>query len=430
MEIIDVRGNIADDRLLNLINARRDTSEDVAATVERIITAVRTNGDRALLDFTAEFDHHQISTENLKIGAVEIDLAASASSDEVLAALEHAASRIRAFHKRQLPTNDEMIDEIGVRSGLTWNALESVGLYVPGGTAAYPSSVLMNAIPAKVAGCERLVMVVPTPNGEINNLVLAAAKISGVDEIYRIGGAQAIGALAYGTETIAPVDKVVGPGNAYVAEAKRQVFGRIGIDMIAGPSEILVIADDSANPAWVAADLLSQAEHDVKAQSILITDSESLANRCINEVDRQLPSLPRADIARESWQTEGAIILANKKDFAQLANRVAPEHLELMVENAATLAASIRRAGAIFIGHFTPEVIGDYVGGPNHVLPTNRSARFASGLSVYDFMTRSTYLECNQASFRELGPIALKLAQAEGLEAHARAASCRLGRNE
>ncbi len=322
-------------------------------------------------------------------------------------------------------------DKEGVRLGLRWRPVDAVGLYVPGGTAAYPSSVLMNAIPAKVAGCSRIVMVAPTPGGEANPLVLAAAEIAGVDEVYRVGGAQAVAALAYGTTTMAPVDKIVGPGNAYVAEAKRQVFGRVGIDMIAGPSEIVVVADGSADPAWIAADLLSQAEHDERAQAILITDDAALADAAMREVDHQLATLSRADIARVSWEREGAVVLVGSLSSAiPLVDRLAPEHLELMVAEPDRLAGRIRHAGAIFLGHFTPEVIGDYVGGPNHVLPTSRSARFASGLGVLDFMKRTTLLGCDEASFRALAPAAACLARGEGLEAHALAVERRLGRVE
>ena len=427
--ILDVRGGKNADRLEGLIESRRDSGDDVGDAVKAIIADVRARGDRALVDLTAKFDRFDVAAKGLRISAGEIEEAVAACAPESLAALDLAAERIRTFHRRQMPKDDETVDALGVRAGMRWQAIEAVGLYVPGGTAAYPSSVLMNAIPAKTAGCERLVMVAPTPDGAISPLVLAAAAKAGVNEIYRIGGAQAIAALAYGTETVAPVDKVVGPGNAYVAEAKRQVFGRIGIDMIAGPSEILVIADRTANPLWIAADLLSQAEHDERAQAVLITDDQELAEAVSIEVDRQLAELPRSAIARRSWQDEGAIVIAGPARFAELADRLAPEHLELMVADAAALAKRIRRAGAMFIGHFTPEVIGDYVGGPNHVLPTNRSARFSSGLSVFDFMTRTTYLECSEAAFRRLGPAAETLAVEEGLVAHARAASCRLGRN-
>lgn len=427
--IVDLRGSENENALIGLIEERREPALDVGDVVRDIIEDVRARGDQALVDLTQKFDGFGNAISDLLVDSETIQAAIAACEPDSLAALELAADRIRAFHERQRPYDDESVDELGVRSGLRWQAIASVGLYVPGGTAAYPSSVLMNAIPAKVAGCQRLVMVAPTPKGEINPLVLAAAAKAGVDEIYRVGGAQAIAALAYGTPTIAPVDKVVGPGNAYVAEAKRQVFGRIGIDMIAGPSEILVVADQSANPAWVAADLLSQAEHDALAQAILLTDDEALAHNVANEVKAQLLALPRSEIARASWEGEGAILLAEPERFVEIVDRIAPEHLELMVTNPEPLRLQIKRAGAIFMGHYTPEVIGDYVGGPNHVLPTNRSARFSSGLSVYDFMTRTTYLECDEAAFRKLGPAALQLAEVEGLKAHARAAGCRMGYN-
>jgi histidinol dehydrogenase len=363
----------------------------------------------------------------LRIGSDEIERAAAGCPRELLDVLELAAARITAFHRSQLPSDQEALDGQGVWLGLRWRPIDAIGLYVPGGTAAYPSSVLMNALPARIAGVGRLVMTVPTPDGELNPLVLAAARIAGVDEIYRVGGAQAIAALAYGTATIRPVDKIVGPGNAYVAEAKRQVFGRVGIDLIAGPSEIVVVADGDQNPAWVAADLLSQAEHDALAQAILITDSRALADSVAGAVERQLENLPRQAIAAASWRDHGAIVVVGALDDAPaLVDRLAPEHLELMVADPPALAERIRHAGSIFLGPWTPEVIGDYVGGPNHVLPTDRSARFASGLSVYDFLKRTTLLACTEGSFKALGPAAARLADAEGLAGHARAVELRL----
>lgn len=412
--------------LTALIDNRFDANVDVSEVVRGIIADVRRRGDTALVELTAKFDRFETNPDGLMIFPEQIAVAIEACQPESLAALDLAAERIKAFHERQRPMDDDTIDSLGVRSGLRWQAIAAVGLYVPGGTAAYPSSVLMNAIPAKVAGCERLVMVAPTPDGAINPLVLAAAAKAGVTEIYRIGGAQAVAALAFGTSTINAVDKVVGPGNAFVAEAKRQVFGRIGIDMIAGPSEILVVADRSANARWVAADLLSQAEHDPSAQAILLTDDVELADQVVGEVERQLEDLPRAATARASWQGEGAVILAPAERFAEIVDRFAPEHLELMVADPETLSRQIKRAGAIFLGHYTPEVIGDYVGGPNHVLPTNRSARFSSGLSVFDFMTRTTLLSCDAEAFKQLGPAARRLATEEGLIGHARAAAYRL----
>jgi histidinol dehydrogenase len=412
-----------------LVDGRREEAADVREAVRAIVDEVRRDGDAALIRLTGRFDRFDLSPGGPRVGEDELAAAAAACDADTVRALELAASRIRAFHERQIPRALDYRDAEGVRLGLRWSAVDAVGLYVPGGTAAYPSSVLMNAIPARVAGCARIVMVAPTPGGEANPLVLAAARIAGVDEVYRVGGAQAVAALAYGTATMAPVDKIVGPGNAYVAEAKRQVFGRVGIDMIAGPSEIVVVADAGADPAWIAADLLSQAEHDERAQAILITDDATLAEAVTREVDRQLDTLSRAAIARVSWEREGAVILVRSLDSAvALVDRLAPEHLELMVAEPERLAGRIRHAGAIFLGRFTPEVIGDYVGGPNHVLPTSRSARFASGLGVQDFMKRTTLLGCDEASFRKLGPAAARLARGEGLEAHAQAVLRRLGR--
>lgn len=410
-----------------LLHAKREASEEVDRIVADIIADVRARGDAALIDYTSRFDSLDLTPERLRVSEDEIDAAIAACPPDLLAALETARARIDAFHRRQKPADSWEIDEDGVGSGWRWSAVEAVGLYVPGGTASYPSSVLMNAIPANVAGVPRIVMVAPTPRGETNPLVLAAARLAGVDEIYRIGGAQAVAALAYGTTTIDPVAKVVGPGNAYVAAAKRRVFGQVGIDMIAGPSEVLVIADASANPDWIAADLLAQAEHDVSAQSILLTDDEDLAEAVEAAVESQLQTLPRAGIAGESWREFGAVILVADLEAAlPLVDRLAPEHLEIMTRDPQALADRIRNAGAIFLGGHTPEAIGDYVGGPNHVLPTARSARFSSGLGVGDFMKRTTLLRCDAESLRRLAPAAVKLAEAEGLQAHGRSVTIRL----
>ena len=410
-----------------LLNQARETTERVDHAVGAIIADVRARGDDALIDYTARFDRQTLTPDRLRIAAAEIDAAAASIPPDLAAALDLAATRIEAFHRAQLPADLRMTDAAGLTLGMRWTALDSVGIYVPGGKAAYPSSVLMNAIPAKVAGVERLVMVVPTPHGALNPLVLAAAALVGVDEIYRIGGAQAVGALAYGTASIAAVDKIVGPGNAYVAAAKRRVFGRVGIDMIAGPSEILVVADGRNDPAWIAADLLSQAEHDTAAQSILVTDDEGFAAAVARAVDAQLASLPRRAIAGESWRAHGAIItVAGWDEAPPLVDRLAPEHLELALDDAEGFAARVRNAGAIFLGRHTPEAIGDYVGGPNHVLPTARSARFSSGLGVLDFMKRTSLLACDAESLRAIGPAAVTLARAEGLEAHALSIAIRL----
>ena len=413
--------------LTELVDRRRDAEDDVRDSVAAIIAAVRAEGDAALVDYTRRFDRLDLAPEQLRIGEGEIATATAACPPEQLDALRLAAGRIRAFHERQLPEAAAWQDAHGVRLGLRWTPIDAVGLYVPGGTAAYPSSVLMNAIPARVAGCRRLVMTVPTPDGALSPLVLAAAGIAGIDEIFRIGGAQAIAALAYGTASIVPVDKIMGPGNAYVAEAKRQVFGRVGIDMIAGPSEIVVVADRDADPAWIAADLLSQAEHDPRAQAVLVTDARPLADAVEREVARQLQSLARAETAAASWRDEGAVVIVPSLDDAlDIVDRLAPEHLELLVADPESLARRVRHAGAIFLGAHTPEVIGDYVGGPNHVLPTGRSARFASGLAVFDFLKRTTILGCSAEGFAELAPAASVLARAEGLEAHALAVERRL----
>jgi len=406
---------------------KREAAADVEAAVRAIIDDVARRGDAALIDLSARFDRVDLAALGLRVTPAEIDAAVAASPPAAHDALKLARDRIEAYHRRQLPKDDRFTDPLGVELGSRWTAIEAVGLYVPGGTAAYPSSVLMNAVPAKVAGCPRLVMVVPTPDGKLNPLVLAAAKLAGVDEIYRVGGAQAVAALAHGTATITPVAKIVGPGNAYVAAAKRLVFGKVGIDMIAGPSEVLILADDSANPDWIAADLLAQAEHDVSAQSILITNDAALADRVAAAVEGQLRTLPRGAVAEASWRDFGAIIRV--KDFDEavpLVDAVAPEHLEIETADADALAARIRNAGAIFLGAHTPEAIGDYVAGSNHVLPTARSARFSSGLGVLDFMKRTSILKLGPEQLRALGPAAIALGEAEGLDAHARSVAMRL----
>lgn len=414
-----------------VLGAKRESDLDVNQTVAGILADVAKRGDAAVVDYTNQFDRQNLSADDLAITADEIDAAVAQVEPELMGALKLAAERIEAFHERQLPDYEDYVDDAGVRLGYRWTQIEAAGLYVPGGLAAYPSSVLMNAIPAHVAGVKRLVMVVPTPDGVLNPLVLAAAKVAGVSEVYRVGGAQAVAALAYGTETIKPVDKIVGPGNAYVAAAKRQVFGAVGIDMIAGPSEILVVADGENDPDWIAADLLSQAEHDANAQSILITDDAAFAERVEQAVESQLKTLSREAIARPSWQDYGVIILVGDvmRDAAALVDRIAPEHLELAVNDPDALANEISHAGAIFLGRYTPEAIGDYVAGPNHVLPTSRTARFSSGLGVLDFMKRTTFIACDADSLNEIGPAAVKLADAEGLEAHGRSVSIRLNRS-
>ncbi len=410
-----------------LLAAKREGEADVDEAVAAILAAVKARGDAAVIEYTRRFDKLELAPETMRIPPRDIAAAARSCDAETLAALRFAAERIDAYHRRQLPQDADYSDAAGVRLGWRWRPLASVGLYVPGGTAAYPSSVLMNAIPAKVAGVERLVMVVPAPGGALNPLVLAAAELAGIDEIYRIGGAQAVGALAYGTATIAAVDKIVGPGNAYVAAAKRRVFGTVGIDMIAGPSEILVVADKNNDPAWVAADLLSQAEHDTAAQAILITDDGGFADAVAASLATHLASLPRQSIAGESWRAHGAVItVAGWDEAASLVDRLAPEHLELALDDAEGFATRVRNAGAIFLGRYTPEAVGDYVGGPNHVLPTARSARFSSGLGVPDFMKRTSLLACDAASLRAIGPAALTLARAEGLDAHALSIAVRL----
>ena len=412
-----------------LLAGKRENAADVDAAVAEIIEQVATRGDAALIEYTKRFDRIDLAPATLRLTQAEIAAGADAAPADTVAALRLAAERIESFHRHQLPAPIDYVDPAGVRLGLRWRPITAAGLYVPGGTAAYPSSVLMNAIPGKVAGVERLVMTVPAPNGVLNPLVLAAARLVGIDEIYRVGGAQAVAALAYGTATIRPVDKIVGPGNAYVAAAKRRVFGRVVIDMIAGPSEILVVADRHNDPAWIAADLLSQAEHDAAAQAILVTDSREFAAAVEAAAASHLKHLPRADIARASWQANSAILIVADWDQAvPLIDRIAPEHLELAIEDPDALAAQVHHAGAIFLGRYTPEAIGDYVAGPNHVLPTARSARFASGLGVLDFMKRTTIVGCDAASLGVLAPAAICLAEAEGLDAHALSLALRLGR--
>jgi histidinol dehydrogenase len=410
-----------------LMAEKRETGADVAATVKAIIAEVREKGDAALIAYGARFDRVQLTVETLKLSEAEIAAAHDACSREALEALVLAAGRIEEYHLRQIPDDAVYTDETGARLGWRWTALDSVGLYVPGGTASYPSSVLMNAIPAKVAGVKRMAMVTPATDGAINPLSIEAARLAGVTEIYRIGGAQAVAALAYGTETVAPVDKIVGPGNAYVAAAKREVFGQVGIDSIAGPSEILIIADGLNNPAWIAADLLSQAEHDPSAQSILITDDADFAHEVEAAVEEQLALLPRRAIATASWADHGAIILVQTLDEgAAIANRVAPEHLEIATRDPEAILSHVRHAGAVFLGRYTPEAMGDYIAGPNHVLPTARTARFTSGLSVLDFLKRSTLLSMTPEALAGLGRQAMALATNEGLDAHARAIGIRL----
>ena len=428
---LDSRAGDFEARFAEFLAAKREVSEDVDAVVRDIIARVRAEGDAALIDLSLKFDLADLAATGIRVSADEIDAAVAGVDRATLEALEFAYRRIRAHHERQRPKDDHYTDDAGVELGARWTAIEAVGLYVPGGTAAYPSSVLMNAVPAKVAGVDRVVMTVPASGGMINPLVLAAARLAGVDEIHRVGGAQAIAALAYGTETIASVAKIVGPGNAYVAAAKRRVFGTVGIDMIAGPSEVLVIADRDNDPAWLAADLLAQAEHDVAAQSILITDDAQLAVAVEGEVERQIALLPRGETAAASWRDFGATILVERLEQAvPLANRIAAEHVEIATGDPERLAGSIRNAGALFLGRYTPEVIGDYVGGSNHVLPTARSARFSSGLSVLDFVKRTSVLRLGPDQLAALAPAAIALAAAEGLDAHGRSVSIRLNRRE
>lgn len=414
-------------RFAAFLTTKREVSADVDATVREIIARVRAEGDAALIDYTKTFDRADLSAIGIAVSREDIAGAYAVADADTIEALKFARDRIRSHHERQRPKDDRYVDAAGVELGSRWTAIEAVGLYVPGGTASYPSSVLMNAIPAKVAGVERIVMVVPASGGAVNPLVLVAADLAGISEIYRVGGAQAIAALAYGSETIKPVAKIVGPGNAYVAAAKRQVFGTVGIDMIAGPSEVLVVADGSNDPEWIAADLLAQAEHDVSAQSILITDDPAFAAAVEAAVVRQLKTLSRAETAAASWRDFGAVILV--ETFAQalpLVDRIAAEHVELAIEDAEGFLSRMRNAGAVFVGRHTPEVIGDYVGGSNHVLPTARSARFSSGLSVLDFVKRTSILKLGPEQLRALAPTAIALAKAEGLDAHGRSVAVRL----
>jgi histidinol dehydrogenase len=411
-----------------LVNARREADADVSRDVAAIIATVRTQGDAALADYTRRFDRHDLDATGWLVTAEERRAALDRLDPDLRAALELAATRIRAYHAAQRPADSDRTDESGVRMGARWNAVEAAGLYVPGGRASYPSSVLMNAIPAKVAGVDRLTMVTPTPDGVVNPLVLAAADIAGVDEVWRVGGAQAIAALAYGTDRIRPVDVIVGPGNAWVAEAKRQLYGVVGIDMVAGPSEIVVVADGNNDPEWIAADLLSQAEHDPTSQSILFTDDPALAEAVAQAVDRQLAKLATGQTARTSWEANGAIILLGRLDQAPpLIDRLAPEHLELAVAHPQPLFDAVRHAGSVFLGRYTPEAAGDYVAGPNHVLPTGRRARFSSGLSVLDFMKRTSFIALDKDALGAIGPAAVALATAEGLPAHAASVALRLG---
>lgn len=424
---LDITSDDFEVAFLEFLSSKRESDTDVNDQVAAIVDQVRIEGDQALFDLTQKFDRFDLSKSGIKITADEIAAAKSQCDSDTLRALELAAERIRAYHAHQMPEDLGYIDEAGVKLGYRWTPVQAAGLYVPGGTASYPSSVLMNAIPANVAGVDRLAMVVPTPDGVLNPLVLAAADLAGVDDVYRVGGAQAIAALAYGTQTIAPVDKIVGPGNAYVATAKRQVFGVVGIDMIAGPSEILVVADAQNNPSWIAADLLSQAEHDVASQSILVTDDAAFAEQVCQAVEAHLTTLPRSEIARTSWNDYGAVIIVeNLEQSISIVDRVAPEHLELAVENAESLSAKIRNAGSVFLGAYTPEAMGDYMAGPNHVLPTARSARFSSGLGVLDFMKRTSIIRMDATSLATIGPAAARIARAEGLEAHALSIDIRL----
>ncbi len=426
-QFLDTKDTDFETAFAALLSAKREDSPDVDDTVAAIIADVRARGDAAVIELTAKFDRLDLTPERLAFSPEEIAAAVAEVSAADRDALELAAERIRAYHVRQMPEDQSWTDPEGATLGWRWSPVSAAGLYVPGGLASYPSSVLMNAVPAKVAGVARLAIAVPTPDGKVNPLVLLAAQIAGVDEIYRIGGAQAIAALAYGTETIKPVDKITGPGNAFVAAAKRRVFGKVGIDMIAGPSEILVIADRDNDPDWLALDLMSQAEHDESAQSILITDDAAFGRAVAEAVDTRLDTLERRAIAGASWRDFGAVITVRDLDeAAQLSNRIAPEHLELCVSDPEALAGKCIHAGAIFLGQFTPEAIGDYVGGPNHVLPTARSARFSSGLSVMDFLKRTTLARMTPEALRAIGPSAERLAQSESLEAHGLSVRARL----
>lgn len=424
---LDMKAPGFEDEFTAFLGTKREASVDVNAAVAEILADVRARGDAAVRGYTARFDRLELPAGNMALSADEIATAAASCEAATLEALGLAYERIKVYHEKQRPDDARFTDEAGVELGHRWTPVQAVGLYVPGGAASYPSSVLMNAIPAIVAGVERIAMVVPSPDGKLNPLVLAAAKLCGIDEVYPIGGAQAVAALAYGTQTIKPVDKIVGPGNAYVAAAKRQVFGTVGIDMIAGPSEILVIADADNDPAWIAADLLSQAEHDEVAQSVLVSDDAAFAARVEYEIEAQLATLPRGATARKSWQDFGAIILAPSLEEAlPLVDRIAPEHLEIATADPDALMAKIHNAGAIFLGRMTPEAVGDYVGGSNHVLPTSRSARYSSVLNVLDFMKRTSILRCDAAALQAIGPAAVTLAEAEGLDAHARSVAIRL----
>jgi histidinol dehydrogenase len=424
---LDARAPAFEARFAEFLASKREAQQDVGDAVSAIIAEVRKRGDAALIDYTRRFDRLELQSDQIRLSPATIEKTAAACPAEVRKALQFAAQRIESYHGKLLPADLDYRDASGVQLGARWRPLAAVGLYVPGGAAAYPSSVLMNAIPARVAAVKRLAMVVPTPGGTLNPAVMAAAQIAGVTEIYRVGGAQAIAALAYGTQSIPAVDKIVGPGNAYVAAAKRQVFGQVGIDMIAGPSEILVLADGDNDPAWIAMDLLSQAEHDEAAQAILITDDEDFAGRVERAVEAELVRSPRAAIARASWAAHGAIILVDELEKAvTLVDRIAPEHLELAVADPEPFSRRIQNAGAIFLGRYAPEAVGDYVAGPNHVLPTARSARFSSGLGVHDFLKRTSLVRCDAESLARLGPAAVTLARAEGLEAHARAIAIRL----
>ncbi len=426
---IDARGGEFDAALAPLMAARSANDEAVASAVRDIIGAVRERGDVAVMDFTRQFDRFAIDAEAIRVGPDALKTARANCDPEALHALTFAAERIRDYHARQLPSDMSYRDAEGVTLGETWTPVRAVGLYVPGGTASYPSSVLMNAIPAKVAGVPRLAAVIPHPEGDVQPLVLAAAQLAGIDEIYRVGGAQAVAALAYGTDAIKPVDKIVGPGNAYVAEAKRQVFGTVGIDLIAGPSEILVVTDAASDPDWIALDLLSQAEHDPAAQAVLVTDDEATATAVESAVERRLAALPRQAIAGASWRDFGAVVLvASLDDAPAVVNRLAPEHVELAIADPEAMLPRIQTAGAVFLGRYTPEAVGDYVAGPSHVLPTSRSARFSSGLTVRDFIRRTSVVGCSADGLAAIGPAASALAAAEGLDAHRLSIDVRLGR--
>ena len=416
-----------EEQFFSILQAKQETTDEINEAVSEILAAVKARGDAALNYYSEKFDRMTITPDSIKLSVNEVKEAAAKTSESVRQALEFSARRIRSYHEKQMPSAANWIDDVGVELGWLWSPISSVGLYVPGGRASYPSTLLMNAIPAKIAGVKRLVVTVPTPNGEINPAVMAAAQIAGVDEIYRLGGAQAVAAMAFGCFSIEAVDKIVGPGNAYVAAAKRQVFGRVGIDLIAGPSEILIIADDENDPDWIALDLLSQAEHDELAQSILITDNAEFGKSVAIAVDSQLKQLRRKNIASKSWRNFGhVIVVRDLQQAATLSNRIAPEHLALCVRDPDSLAKLCTNAGAIFLGKWTPEVIGDYVAGPNHVLPTARSARFSSGLSVMDFLKRTTITRMNPKSLGMIGPFAEKLALSEGLHAHALSVQARL----